>query len=53
MGTSSESTRIVEVLISALKEEKRVTIAFVVEDERVLVLRVFNGGQSWEKTIAS
>ncbi len=28
--------------------KKRVTIAFVVEEERVLILRIFYGGQNWE-----
>lgn len=28
--------------------ERRVTLAFVVEEERVLFLRIFYGGQNWE-----
>lgn len=31
--------------------ERRVTIAFTVEDERVVFLRVFYGGQDWDKLI--
>jgi toxin ParE1/3/4 len=27
--------------------ERRITIAFFVEDERVVILRVFYGGQNW------
>jgi toxin ParE1/3/4 len=30
--------------------EKRVAIAFFVEDERVVLLRLFYGGQNWEAT---
>ena len=33
--------------------EKRVLIAFVVEEERVLILRVFYGGQDWEQSFVS
>ena len=30
--------------------EKRVTIAFFVEAERVVILRLFYGGQNWEES---
>ncbi len=33
--------------------EKRVTIAFFVEDERVVLLRMFYGGQNWEESFDS
>ncbi len=29
--------------------ERRVTIAFAVEDERVVILRIFYGGRNWEE----
>ena len=28
--------------------ERRLTLAFMVEEERVVFLRVFSGGQNWE-----
>ena len=31
--------------------ERSANIAFMVEDERVVILRVFYGGQNWEKAI--
>ena len=31
--------------------EKRVTVAFVVEDDAVLVLRIFYGGADWEAAL--
>jgi toxin ParE1/3/4 len=31
--------------------EHRVAIAFIVEDERVIILRVFYGGQNWTDLI--
>ncbi len=31
--------------------ERRVTIAFMVEDNRVVILRLFYGGQNWTKII--
>ena len=31
--------------------ERRVAIAFLVEDERVVVLRLFYGGQDWEGSL--
>jgi toxin ParE1/3/4 len=31
--------------------EHRVAIAFIVEDERVIILRVFYGGQNWTELI--
>lgn len=31
--------------------ERRLTIAFMVDPERVTILRVFYGGQDWETTI--
>ena len=27
--------------------EKRITIAFIVEEDRVVILRIFYGGQNW------
>ena len=33
--------------------ERRVTIAFAVEDERVIILRLFYGGQNWEDSFDS
>ena len=32
--------------------ERRVTIAFAVDDDRVTVLRLFYGGQNWEGKFA-
>ena len=32
--------------------EKRVTLAFVVDETRVTILRVFRGGQDWTATLA-
>ncbi|WP_350335246.1 type II toxin-antitoxin system RelE/ParE family toxin [Coralliovum pocilloporae] len=32
--------------------ERNATIAFMVEDERVIILRVFYGGQNWEDAMA-
>jgi plasmid stabilization system protein ParE len=32
--------------------ERRVTVAFVVETDRVLILRVFYGGADWEAELA-
>ncbi len=32
--------------------ERRVTIAFAVDDDRVTILRLFYGGQSWEDKFA-
>lgn len=29
--------------------ERRVTIAFMVEDDRVIILRIFSGGRNWTK----
>ena len=29
----------------------RVTVAFVVEDERVVILRIFYGGADWERSL--
>lgn len=31
--------------------EHRITIAFTVEDERVIILRIFYGGQNWTDLI--
>ena len=31
--------------------ERRVTIAFMVEDDRVVILRLFYGGRDWEALI--
>ena len=31
--------------------ERRVTVAFAVEVERVVVLRLFYGGRNWERLI--
>lgn len=32
--------------------ERRITIAFLVEDDRVVILRLFSGGRNWEAVIA-
>ena len=32
--------------------ERRVTIAFAVDTDRVTILRIFYGGQDWERTLA-
>lgn len=32
--------------------EKRVSIAFTVEDDRVVILRLFYGGRNWEAILA-
>lgn len=32
--------------------ERRVTIAFIVESERVVILRVFYGGADWQDDLA-
>lgn len=32
--------------------ERRVTIAFMVDEERVTFLRLFHGGQDWEAVLA-
>jgi toxin ParE1/3/4 len=32
--------------------ERRVTIAFAVDDDRVTILRLFYGGQNWEDKLA-
>lgn len=32
--------------------ERRVTIAFAVDDDRVTILRLFYGGQNWEEKLA-
>ncbi|RVU36794.1 type II toxin-antitoxin system RelE/ParE family toxin [Hwanghaeella grinnelliae] len=32
--------------------EKRVSIAFTVEEERVVILRLFYGGRNWETILA-
>ena len=29
--------------------ERRVTVAFMVENDRVIILRLFYGGQEWER----
>jgi toxin ParE1/3/4 len=31
--------------------ERRVTVAFVVEDDRVIILRLFHRGRNWERSI--
>lgn len=31
--------------------ERRVTVALVVEDDRVIILRVFYAGRNWEDTV--
>ena len=31
--------------------ERRVTIAFMFDDDRVTILRLYYGGQNWERTI--
>lgn len=32
--------------------ERRVTIAFVIQTERVVILRLFYGGRDWEEVLA-
>ena len=32
--------------------ERRITVAFVVQDDRVVILRLFYGGQDWEGAMA-
>jgi toxin ParE1/3/4 len=32
--------------------ERRVTVAFTVEDERVVILRLFYGGQDWSAVLS-
>lgn len=33
--------------------ERRITIAFMVEDHKVVILRLFYGGQNWEPSLST
>ena len=54
MGLASERGHCRDNIRSGLRIvgfERRVTIAFTVSDTHVTILRLFNGGQDWEKQI--